>query len=136
VISATLTSQVPYNAIDVNKSLRSVFTQRLFYGVSIFQERIRNCCYISVVHTVLTISGVVKRFNAYTRCNLSPMLFYLDYMYVLGPGSLSLLVLARCPWLILNILNQRQNGNVIDCWQNPTHQAKPLGTSILLERFC
>ena len=66
----------------------------------------------------------------YSRCSLCPMLLYLDY--VLGPGSLSLLVCVWCPQLLQN---WKYSDSVIDHSRNPAHQAKALGTSISLERF-
>jgi len=53
--------------------------------------------------------------DVYT-CSLRPMVFYI--CYVLGPGSLSLLVFVQCPQLLQN---QRYNSNTIDYWLNPAH---------------
>ena len=47
-------------------------------------------------HIVFTVSNIVKTLvNAYSRCSLRPTLLQLGY--VLGPGSLSLLVFVLCP---------------------------------------
>ena len=57
----------------------------------------------------------------YSRSSLHPTLLYMGY--VLGPGSLSLLVCVWCPQLLQN---WRYSGSVINhCW-NPAHQAKAL----------
>jgi len=72
-----------------------------------------------------------KILTAYTRCSLRTMVFYLDY--ILGLGSLSLLVFVRCPQLLQN---WRYSGNTIDHWRNPAHQAKALGNSRSLDWFC
>ena len=44
---------------------------------------------------LLLVSSVEKFLTTYTRCSLRPTVFYLGY--VLGPGSLSLLVIVQCP---------------------------------------
>ena len=62
----------------------------------------------------LRYTSVVKTFNAYSGCSLCPTLFYLGY--VLGPGSLSLLVFVRCPQLSQN---RRYSGNAIDRFRKP-----------------
>ena len=62
----------------------------------------------------LRYTSVVKTFNPYSGCSLCPTLFYLGY--VLGPGSLSMVVFVRCPQLSQN---RRYSGNAIDRFQKP-----------------
>ena len=85
----------------------------------------------SLLHSRLACHFTVSIFlSAYSRCSLCPMLLYLGY--VLGPGSLSLLVCVWCPQLLQNWI---YSDSVINhCWK-PAHQTKVLGTSISLERF-
>ena len=59
------------------------------------------------------------------------MLLYLGY--VLGPGSLSLLVCVWCPQLLQN---WRYSDSVIDHSRNPAHQAKALELAYPWRGFC
>ena len=107
------------DTVVVNKSLRSVYVQQSFYG----EKRLRKWCEIiamsTFIHTVFTVYKCSKTYSGRSLC---PALFYLGY--VLGPGSLSLLVFVRCPQLLQN---RRCSGNAIDRFRKtPAHQAKAL----------
>ena len=93
------------------KSLRSVYKQRSFYGS---ENGVKLLLRQRLYAPFLRYTSVVKTFNAYSGCSLCPTLFYLGYL--LGPGSLSLLVFVRGPQLSQN---RRYSGNAIDRFRKP-----------------
>ena len=101
------------------KSLRSVYIQRSFYSVTVFQNTVGNFYYVSVVHTVYMVCGWLKYLNIYYSCTLCPMLF--SPWYVLGLESMSHVCMFE---------NQRYSWQVTDCRQTPPHQLILLGTNV------
>ena len=98
--------------IVVTYGLCSVFVLQLFYVVSVVEKK--RCEIVVMLASgalFLQVLSVLKFLTAYNRCSLCPTVFYLGY--ILGLGSLSLLVFVWYPQLLQN---QRYSGNTIDHW--------------------
>ena len=67
--------------------------QRLLYGATVLQKTVGNFYYVSVIHTVYTVSGQSKYLNVYNSFILCPMLFI---PYVLGLESVYTSIHVPC----------------------------------------